>query len=187
MKRSFYFLLILVSVISVVSCDKTASYTDMLKAEEKAIERLIAEEGLEILGDFPADGHFESNQFVKLDNNVYLNIIDSGNGQRATLYETEILVRFIAQPLLYNPDTTLIDLLTTSSTWPVSFKYGTNTSLDGYFSEYVGEGLATPLDYVGDSSYVKIIVPFDCFSNGTSFANSGIPVYFRTVRYIFAK
>ena len=154
MKRSFYFLLILVSAISVVSCDKTASYTDMLKAEEKAIERLIAEEGLEILGDFPADGHFESNQFVKLDNNVYLNIIDSGNGQRATLYETEILARFIAQPLLYNPDTTLIDLLTTSSTWPVSFKYGTNTSLDGYFSEYVGEGLATPLDYVGDSSYV---------------------------------
>ena len=43
MKRGFYILLIMCTAIMVVSCDKTKSYTDMLKAQEKAIDRLIAD------------------------------------------------------------------------------------------------------------------------------------------------
>ena len=42
MKRGFYILLIMCTAIMVVSCDKTKSYTDMLKAQEKAIDRLRA-------------------------------------------------------------------------------------------------------------------------------------------------
>ena len=34
MKRGFYILLIMCTAIMVVSCDKTKSYTDMLKAQE---------------------------------------------------------------------------------------------------------------------------------------------------------
>ena len=47
MKRGFYILLIMCTAIMVVSCDKTKSYTDMLKAQEKAIDRLRADSGLE--------------------------------------------------------------------------------------------------------------------------------------------
>lgn len=46
MKRGFYILLIMCTAIMVVSCDKTKSYTDMLKAREKAIDRLRADSGL---------------------------------------------------------------------------------------------------------------------------------------------
>ena len=85
MKRGFYILLIMCAAIMVVSCDKTKSYTDMLKAQEKAIDRLRADSGLVFLEEFPTDSIFKENEFVKLDNDVYLNVIDSGNGNRAVL------------------------------------------------------------------------------------------------------
>ena len=79
MKRGFYILLIMCTAIMVVSCDKTKSYTDMLKAQEKAIDRLRADSGLVFLEEFPTDSIFKENEFVKLDNDVYLNVIDTMN------------------------------------------------------------------------------------------------------------
>ena len=37
MKRGFYILLIMCTAIMVVSCDKTKSYTDILKAQELSL------------------------------------------------------------------------------------------------------------------------------------------------------
>jgi hypothetical protein len=51
----------------------------MLKAEKKAIDRFIAENEIEILKSYPANGVFEDRQFVVLDNGIYLNVVDSGN------------------------------------------------------------------------------------------------------------
>ena len=82
MKRGFYILLIMCAAIMVVSCDKTKSYTDMLKAQRKAIERLQVDSGLVFLDDFPADSIFKENEFVELDNGVYLNIVNKGNSER---------------------------------------------------------------------------------------------------------
>ena len=59
MKRGFYILLIMCTAIMVVSCDKTKSYTDMLKAQEKAIDRLRADSGLVFLEEFPTDSIFK--------------------------------------------------------------------------------------------------------------------------------
>ena len=78
MKRGFYILLIMCTAIMVVSCDKTKSYTDMLKAQEKAIDRLRADSGLVFLEEFPTDSIFKENEFVELDNGVYLNIVNKG-------------------------------------------------------------------------------------------------------------
>ena len=78
MKRGFYILLIMCAAIMVVSCDKTKSYTDMLKAQEKAIDRLRADSGLVFLEEFPTDSIFKENEFVELDNGVYLNIVNKG-------------------------------------------------------------------------------------------------------------
>lgn len=49
MKKGFYILMILCAALMVVSCDKTKSYTERLKDERKAIDRLIDHEGFKIL------------------------------------------------------------------------------------------------------------------------------------------
>lgn len=95
MKRGFYILMILCAALMVVSCDKTKSYTEHLKDERKAIERLIDREGFKVLKNYPSDGVFKENEFVKLENDVYLNVIDSGNGNRAVLGQTKAFCRFI--------------------------------------------------------------------------------------------
>ena len=41
MKKGFCILMILCAALMVVSCDKTKSYTEHLKDERKAIDRLI--------------------------------------------------------------------------------------------------------------------------------------------------
>ncbi len=48
---------------------------------------------LRFLDDFPEDSVFKENQFVELENGVYLNIIDKGTSQRAVQYKTKMLYR----------------------------------------------------------------------------------------------
>lgn len=90
MKKGFNILLILCAALVAISCSKTKSYTDMLKDEKEAIERLIDANDFEILDDFPKDSIFKENQFVKLENGVYLNIIDKGSSERAVQYKTKM-------------------------------------------------------------------------------------------------
>ena len=127
MKRGFYILLIMCTAIMVVSCDKTKSYTDMLKAQEKAIDRLRADSGLVFLEEFPTDSIFKENEFVELDNGVYLNIVNKGNSERAVLGQTAIRSRFIARMFMENSSmgTGTVDLLGPNSngTHPVEFRY----------------------------------------------------------------
>ena len=59
MKKGFNILLILCAALVAISCSKTKSYTDMLKDEKKAIERLIDANDFEILDDFPKDSIFK--------------------------------------------------------------------------------------------------------------------------------
>lgn len=193
MKRGFYILLIMCAAIMVVSCDKTKSYTDMLKAQKKAIERLEVDSGLVFLKDFPKDSIFKENEFVELDNGVYLNIVDKGNSERAVLGQTAVRSRFIATRFMQNASIPAgtHDLLGPNSngTHPVEFRYGYYTSLypdvSYLYNMYICEGLGAGLPYVGDSSVVKLIVPFKLMSS--DFQSAGIPVYFEKVKYTFIK
>ena len=193
MKRGFYILLIMCAAIMVVSCDKTKSYTDMLKAQRKAIERLQVDSGFVFLDEFPKDSIFKENEFVELDNGVYLNIVNRGNSERAVLGQTAIRSRFIAQMFMENSSmgTGTVDLLGPHSngTSPVEFRYGYYTSLypdmDYYYDIFICEGLGAGLPYVGDSAVVKLIVPFKLMSS--DFQSSGTPVFFEKVKYTFIK
>ena len=193
MKRGFYILLIMCTAIMVVSCDKTKSYTDMLKAQRKAIERLQVDSGFVFLDEFPKDSIFKENEFVELDNGVYLNIVNRGNSERAVLGQTAIRSRFIAQMFMENSSmgTGTVDLLGPHSngTSPVEFRYGYYTSLypdmDYYYDIFICEGLGAGLPYVGDSAVVKLIVPFKLMSS--DFQSSGTPVFFEKVKYTFIK
>lgn len=194
MKRGFYILMIMCVALVVVSCDKTKSYTEYLKAERKAIDRLIDNEGIRVLKNYPSDGVFKENEFVKLDNDVYLNVIDSGNGNRAVLGTTKVFCRFIANDIM-KADTAqlLVDNLSPKYNnkygFPTEFIFGYNV-YSGEFVNYdpdlfVGEGLATALYHVGEGAVVKLIVPFKRMSS--YFQSNYTPVYFSKVKYTFEK
>lgn len=190
MKKGFNILMIFCAVVFVLSCDKNKSYTDMLKDERKAIERFIDEEGIEVLKNYPENGVFKENQFVKLSSDIYLNVVDSGNGNRASA-GTDILLRASGKVLLHDTFSfNGFDPLDGPSgyygvTWPLAFKYGAYSTVNDYSGYFFSVGLASGLEYVGDSSIVKLIVPF---KHGSSFQQTdGKPIYFDKVRYIFEK
>lgn len=53
MKKIIGLVMMLCWVSFITSCNKTTSYTDMLKAEKKAIERLMDSNGFVVLSDYP--------------------------------------------------------------------------------------------------------------------------------------
>lgn len=194
MKRGFYILMILCVGLMVASCDKTKSYTERLKDERKAIDRLIDREGFKILKDYPSDGVFKENEFVKLDNDVYMNVIDSGNGERAVLGTTKVLCRFEANDILQSDTATLIvNNLTYSEPryqgYPTEFVFGYNAYSGNRYDYdpdlFVGEGLATALYHVGEGATVRLIVPFKRM--GDYFQRNYTPIYFSKVKYTFEK
>ena len=174
MKKGFNILLILCTALVAISCSKTKSYTDMLKDEIEAIERFIDDKGLEILDDFPADSVFNENQFVLLDNGVYLNIIDKGSDQRAVQYKTKMLYRC---KMSYFMDSTIVAI---ENYGPHS--NSKNSPYDPSYY-YVSEGMQEPLKYVGDRAKVKMIVPFK--RGAYNDQSNGQPVYYEILEYIF--
>lgn len=181
------------AVLLITSCDKTQSYADMLKAEEKAIERLMDEENIVVLKEYPADGVFKENEFYQMDNDVYINVIDSGNGNRIGTKRQNVNSRFVVR--FFKSDTLELDGFA-SSRLPVTFSYQkytedyyiwgydqNDTNVDAVMSSFICEGLASGLQHVGDSAVVKLIVPFKV--GPSSFQSSGEPLYFPKVRYTF--
>ena len=149
MKKGFNILLILCAALVAISCSKTKSYTDMLKDEKKAINRLIDENDFEILKDFPEDSVFKENQFVELENGTYLNIIEKGTSQRAVQYKTKILYRCNVS---YPMDSAYINSTPyyiqnygphSNGTSPWEFTYGDYASQANPY--LVSEGLQEPL------------------------------------------
>ncbi len=192
MKKGFNILMIMCAVLAVLSCSKSRkSYTDMLKDQRKAIDKLIDQENIQVLNSYPADSVFGPNQFVKLDNGVYLNVIDPGDKTRAVMYKTNVLTRFSFR--YFMGDTTSFSIYGPHSNGyaPVEFKYGYYTgilgagasTLDESLAELVSEGFQTPLQYVGDRAKVKIIVPFQIGSAND--LSSGNPIYYDIVEYKF--
>lgn len=186
MKKGFYILLIMFAAVWVVSCDKTKSYTDMLKDQEKAIAKLERDSGFVFLSDFPKDSIFKWNEFVELDNGVYLNIINKGTKERAVLGETTILCRFKVR-LFMGSDTgiyanSLIPPLIYNH--PEKFKYGSVQGIETTpYSNLNCAGLQSALEYVGDSSRVRLIVPFKQASS--DFQSAGMPLFFEEVSFVF--
>ena len=178
MKKGFNILLILCAALVAISCSKTKSYTDMLKDEKKAINRLIDENDFEILKDFPEDSAVSC---------TYLKIIEKGTSQRAVQYKTKILYRCNVS---YPMDSAYINSTPyyiqnygphSNGTSPWEFTYGDYASQANPY--LVSEGLQEPLKYVGDRAKVKLIVPF---KRGTyNDQSNGEPAYYEILEYIF--
>jgi hypothetical protein len=102
-----------------------------------------------------------------------MNVIDSGNGERIDSFST-VLFR-------YRTIRNLFDTVTYAGNWfgqaPSEFMYGlTPTSSNGYV-----EGLATPLNFVGNNAKVKLIIPSAL--NTYSIMQNVVPYYYYCVKY----
>lgn len=195
MKKGFNILLIVCAALLTLSCNKTKSYTDRLNEQKDVINLLIDKENIEVLKHYPEDGVFQENQFVLLDNGVYMNVIDPGTEQRAVSGKTRILYRCIVsypKDPVYGNSSPYYQFYNdkegkcinygplSSGTVPIPFIYGDYASMN---NPYVSEGIQAPLEYVGDRAKVKLIVPF---KYGT-YPDQGNyqPAYYETIQYIF--
>jgi len=204
MRLKFGALIIIFGVIfSVVfgSCGKRVKpFKQIKKEEQQAINDLIAKEGFEILSRYPANGVFGEKQFVKLDNECYLNVIDSGNGKRADSTKTVVLMRC-----------SFIGITPKDSSWqlsifpngnePLEFVYGNmneakmraSQNPSGYGFLFLSPGVESALRYVGENAVVRMIIPFDNgqeskypYGIGSSYQDEEkIPMYLDRVRFVF--
>lgn len=179
------------------SCNNNRTYADMKKDQEKAINKFISERNIEVIHKYPSDSIFEENQFLLLDNGVYLNIVDSGNGNRAALYKTKILMRCSGEHI-FKSDTGKFDIFENNSPYaPIEFIYGyasqTISQYTSWFSNYtyhpvcyyLSLNVESILEYVGENAVVKLIVPFENGSTYQSSSNYGAPLYYDKLRFQF--
>jgi len=209
MKKSFYISVLIGSVLSMiftVSCNNTPTYEELKAAEQKVIRRILDEKGITVLSEYPANGVFKEKEFVQLRSGIYLNVVDSGNGNRAVAYQTDVLIRASGEYTTRISGTkqdTLVVFSTFSNIYePFEFRYGNaygvaqeKSQYDPLYYDYFGMGMESILSYVGDSAIVKLIVPGHSEVNGapggsTMQNGSGsayIPIYYDRVRYTFYK
>ena len=203
MKKGFYVLATLFFVLSSIftlSCKKTITYEEMKAAEVKILKRIISEHNIEVIEEYPANGVFGENQFVHLSSGIYLNVVDSGNGNRAEFNKTEILVR-VSGSYYVSADSSVSFSTFSNTNPPMEFKYGlarnvVDENSYSYYNAYYtffGTGIESIMSYVGDSAVVRLIVPgyaeISNYPASSSFQNSAgnmfIPIYFDRVRYTF--
>jgi len=180
-----------------IACNDYKTFEELKSEEKVVIRRIIAEKGIEVLSEYPSDGVFGENQFVELESGIYLNVVDSGNGNRAKT-NTTLLVR--ASGYCYDADTPFYFSTFSNSATLFEFKYGMAYSVvsnhalsyDAYYM-FFSLGIESVLSYVGDSSIVKMIIPgyaeisetLGSSSYQTSNSNQYYPIYYDKVRYIF--
>ena len=201
MKKSFYILAMLWIALTFIftgSCKKVPTYEEMKAAENKLIRKIIAEHDIEVLKEYPSSGVFGENQFVQLGSGIYFHIVDSGNGKRAVVNNTEILIR--ASGAYYFTDTAYNFNTFTNASPAMSFKYGLarnvvdeHAYVDDLYYYFFGTGLESIMMYVGDSAIVRLIVPgyseLNSSPAGSTMQSSPgryfIPIYYDRVRYTF--
>ncbi|QIK59216.1 DUF4827 domain-containing protein [Dysgonomonas sp. HDW5A] len=177
---------IIVLCVVFAACSSSETYADKLKNERKNISRFINEHNIVVLNQYPASGVFKENEYFRDPlTGVYINVIDSGNGKRASVSKrSEVNVRLANT--IFLPSDTLRGNLDANSSQPISFTYGivatysnSNDATLDYFS--LSTGITAPLQYVGENARVSLIVPFASGSNYQ--LNTFTPAYYPELHY----
>lgn len=172
--------------------NKTKSYSERLKDEKKVIQKFLDENDFVVINSFPKDSIFKNNQLLKLDNGVYINVLDYGDKtKKATKMKSVVFSRFHAQVL--SKDTIIVDNLTKSGTNPVMFKYGVGAMQQislinqNLLDQFYCEALEYPLEFVGHGAKVRMIIPFNSFNVSSDLYQMYNPVYLETISYKLEK
>lgn len=198
MKKSIYFLMLMGGVLSLMgSCNKTKTYEELKADEKKVIRKILNEKNISVLTEYPKDGVFGENEFVQLSSGIYLNVVDSGNGNRPVYDQTTVLVRVSGE--YYYADTVIAFSTFVNAAYPFEFKYGYASSVvsekssDYTYYSFFSMGLESILAYVGEGAVVKLIVPgyseingqYACSTMQNADGSVYIPIYYDKVKYTF--
>ncbi|MDR2231921.1 MAG: DUF4827 domain-containing protein [Tannerella sp.] len=199
MKSKIGVLMVILGVF-LSACSGPKSFKEYKKEETDAINALIEKEGFEIINSYPSNGVFRENQFVLLDNQCYLNVIDSGNGNRAVSGKTIVLMR-CSYVGISKVDSSKYSIFP-NGYQPIEFIYGNvneakyQASQSGQGSDaylFLSPGIESALNYVGENAIVRMIIPFNNGQEsnyplgiGSAFQdNNMIPMYFDRIRFAF--
>ncbi|MDR0700402.1 MAG: DUF4827 domain-containing protein [Tannerella sp.] len=205
MKKSFYVLTLMSCVINLiftVSCNEDyLTYEELKSDEKKRIERIRAEKGLVFLKEYPEDGVFGENEFVELSTGIYLHVVDSGNGNRAKINSTTVLIRTEVEYYDMYIDSTIKASFFSNAYSPFEFRYGQAynvvtahaNNIDDPYTYFFSVGLESILSYVGEGAEVKLIIPgyseINNVAGGSVYQTAStrqyIPIYYERVKYTF--
>ena len=177
-------IILLICLLSTSSCNKSKSLQERIQEENRAISRYIDRNNLVILNNYPKDGVFKEKEFYKIQSasgDMYMHVVDSGNGRRAVPLVNEVTVRFQYRHDILVSDTSI--LWWSQSGWvnPFSFIYGLSQSYTVSGSSYECPGWVLPLAYVGERAVVDLIIPSKL---GSSVDQGNInPVFYKGLTY----
>lgn len=156
-----FFAIAAIAVISMQSCEKTRSYSELLNDENMAVNRFLADQW--VIATIPADSVFEVGPeapYYQLDadGNIYMQVLDAGSGEKVE-EEDQVYFRFTRYNLSnYKGDLNALykegnqEDLTQS---PTSFRYG-NYTLPS--SSQWGSGIQLPLAFLPLNSHVNLVI-----------------------------
>ncbi|MDR0612550.1 MAG: DUF4827 domain-containing protein [Dysgonamonadaceae bacterium] len=186
MKKFLIFVLTSIVLLScsLSSCDKQKSLQERLQEEKRAIDRYIKRNGLKILNDYPQNGKFGEKEYFRTSDGLYIHVVDSGNGQRATPLVDEVTVRFEYRHEIAVSDTSITYWTESALIQPFSFQYGLEQSYT-VSGSLVCKGWVYPLSYVGEHAVVDLIIPSAVGSAVDNNVNYGIinPIFYKGVTY----
>ena len=152
----------------------------MLEKEKIILDEYIVSQGLKILHEFPKDSIFESNEFLLLNNGVYINIIDYGDRKQAT---SGTIILTTAKGYFLNAEFSPFngfDQKQNNVIWPLKFKYGETSFSD---NDFLSIGYSAVLQHVGNNSIVSMIVPSTIGSYKQNI--EAVTIYFEKVIFSF--
>lgn len=109
--------------------------TDLVKLESQKLETYVQNKGYKVLKEFSQDSIFKTNEYVLLENGIYIQIIDYGKGAKP-VEGAKIQSRpkgfFInSEALSFNGFEPSNDVLKVN--WPLEFTFGDKSFEDSYF------------------------------------------------------
>ncbi len=188
-KYNYIIALGVASLSMLIACnDKVKPYAEYLKEENKAIERFIKDNNLEILSNFPADTAFQTNQFYRdPGTGVYYNILNKGVSGTAIKEGEEFYVRFSGLRYFANEKDTA-SYSTEFAIQPDIITYrGPVTMLNRTLYSSTVPAWIVPMPYIGHNARVKMIVPFNMgsYSDRTNFRSGSKTTYYAEIKYRF--
>lgn len=175
-------------IMLLAACNKGVSYAERVETEKKRIKQFLHEQDIVVLDTYPSNGVFESNQYYLDESGVYINVVDSGNGKRASSYD-KVYFRFNeVMELPTSESDTIRPWVTNPGLQPMDFIYGVSGSYvdsegtrHSYSYQTLSEGITIPLQYVGEDAVVNILVPFKI---GSAYQTTYFTtLYYKRLRY----
>lgn len=178
---------ILMLILFLASCDKTESYSDLLKKEQKASNWFLAQQN--VCNEIPADSVFIEGQdapYYKMDEDgyVYMQVIKTGDRELpksgATVYFT--YTRWNIETM-YLDNTLQIEATDGNQDNFINYVGNTYFIFNNYSvasSAEFGSGMQLPLSYLGYNSEVNILLKS---YYGFSSDNTTCVPYLVNVRY----